>query len=132
MDNIDKIIREDPPIEERVKGKSPIIEKIPSYQPPNVKPYVYAFKRKRKGVVIRQQDQQSPPHAQLPPSPPPVQQVPSSLADNVIDLDSPPRDPSPKRRRAKKSSLVDYLITLEEEDDYESIGDDVFRIMPSP
>lgn len=61
---------------DRIVGESPAIEERPSYQPHITNPFIYYFKRRPKGIVIREKIQHSPHPATTPPSP---QQAPFLL-----------------------------------------------------
>lgn len=118
-------------IKERDKGKSPMVEDGPTYQPPKVK---YVFSRQN-GIVRKEKIKDTPtqsgesrpqsPMQQAPPSPPLV-----SSSQQVIDLDSPPREPSPKKRRVEAIGLVDYLVDLD--DEVIVTSDDIMQNIPSP
>lgn len=48
-------------------------------------------------------------------APYPMPQIPSSSPHDFIDLDSPPRESSPKRRRIEVVGLVNYCLDPDDE-----------------
>lgn len=124
-------------IDEKDKGKAPMVEEEPTPQPPNK---LHVFER-RKSTVKKQQtistatqledSRASSPTPKLLSLPPP-----RSDASQIVELDSPPREypplrpHSPKRRKVEATRLVDYSTDFD--DEIIVTKDEMTQGIPSP